>query len=67
MMERIKEVWDGLDVEAVVNKRELLLEFLVCALAGILLGILISPIKRVMIGCYNGDCVLEDPEQDEIE
>lgn len=67
MMERIKEVWDGLDVEAVVNKRELFLEFLVCALAGILLGILISPKKHVMIGCCNGDCVAADPEQDEIE
>lgn len=61
MMEIIKELWDGLDVEAVVNKRELILELLVCALAGILLGILISPKKSVMVDCYSGDC------EDEIE
>ena len=67
MMERIKEVWEGLDMGAVVNKRELFLEFLVCARAGILLGILISPKKRVMVGCYNGGCVAEELEQDEIE
>ena len=67
MLERIKELWDELDAEAVVNKKVLFLELLVCVLAGILLGIMVSPKKRVMIGCYNGDYVAEDEEQDEIE
>ncbi|MCI9074337.1 MAG: hypothetical protein HFH10_00760 [Dorea sp.] len=67
MIEKIKELWDELDAEAVVNKRELCLGLLVCTLAGILMGIMISPKKRVMIGCYNGDYMMDDAEQDEIE
>lgn len=67
MTERILELWDSLDSEIVVNKRELFLGLLVCMLAGILTGIMISPKKRMMIGCYNGDCMVEDSEQDERE
>lgn len=67
MLDRIKGLWDSLDTETVVNKRELFLELAVCVLAGILLGIMISPRKHSMIGCYNGDCTVEEAGQDEID
>ena len=67
ILEKMQEFWDGLDTETVVNKKVLFLELLVCVFAGVLAGIIISPKKRVMIGCYNGDCIIEDTEPDERE
>lgn len=67
LLEKMQEFWDSLDMETVVNKKVLFLEFLVCVFAGILAGIIISPKKRVMVGCCNGDCIIEDVEQEEEE
>lgn len=67
IMEKMREFWDSLDAEVAVNKRVLFLELLVCVLTGILAGIMVSPKKRVMIGCYNGDCMVEETEQEETE
>lgn len=67
IIEKMQEFWDSLDTETVVNKKVLFLELLVCVFAGVLAGIIISPKKRVMIGCCNGDCIIEETEQDEIE
>ena len=67
IMEKMQEFWDSLDTETVVNRKVLFLELLVCVLAGVLAGMIFSPKKRVMIGCYNRDCMVEETESDEIE
>ncbi len=67
IVEKMQEFWDSLDTETVVNRKVLFLELLVCVLAGVLAGMIFSPKKRVMIGCYNGDCMVEETEQDEID
>ena len=40
-MERIKEWWESLDEDKIVNKKLLLFEFVAAVLAGILLGLLL--------------------------
>ena len=55
----MKEKWElfraTLSDEKTITKREFLLTLTVCALGGILLGILFSPKKRMVIGCNNGN------------
>lgn len=67
IIEKMQEFWDSLDTETVVNKKVLFLELLVCVFAGVLAGIIISPKKRVMIGCCNGDCIIEEAEIEKYE
>lgn len=55
MTKKCKELWESLNVPVLVNKRELVLGVVVCALAGILLGILFSPKKHTTIGSNNGN------------
>ena len=55
MKRDICKVWSDLNQNIVVNKRELILGITTCALAGILLGILISPNKTMTIGSNNGN------------
>ena len=54
MTERIKNFWKSLDRRVIVNQRELVLGLAVCALAGIVTGIALSPRKNVAIGSNNG-------------
>lgn len=66
MIDRMKELWSELDVDVTVNKRELVLGILACLFAGILLGVFVSPRKRVVIGSNNGNnnVTNAEPEQD---
>ena len=65
-MKILKQIFSNLDEEKVVSKREMLLTVTTCTLAGSLLGILVSPKKRMMIGshngCYNGNYPVDDME-----
>ena len=54
MTEKIKACWKSLDRRISVNQRELVLGLAVCALAGIVTGIMLSPKKNVTIGSNNG-------------
>lgn len=55
----MREKWE--DLQAMLEKmktmkiREYFLTLAVCALSGLVLGLLISPRKRVMIGSNNGN------------
>lgn len=52
---KIKEFVKGLSETTTITKKELLLTTTVCALGGIVLGMLCSPKKRTMIGSCNGN------------
>lgn len=54
MCKKLCKMWASLDRDITVNQRELLLGTAVCALAGTLLGVLLSPRKNVSIGSNNG-------------
>ena len=54
MKDKILTCWKSLDREITVNQRELLLGVAVCALAGIVVGSVLSPKKCVTIGSHNG-------------
>ena len=54
MTEKIRACWKSLDHKIIVNQRELVLGLAVCALAGIVAGIALSPRKTVTIGSNNG-------------
>ena len=55
MTKKLQKLWKDLDIPILVSKRELVLGVTVCALAGILLGILFSPKKHTTIGSNNGN------------
>lgn len=55
MTEKVTIFWKSLDRRIVVNQRELVLGMAVCALAGIVTGIALSPRKNVSIGSNNGN------------
>ena len=52
-MKKIKALWESLDADITIRRRELFLELLVCSLAGILWGMLFSPKKTVTISSNN--------------
>ena len=55
MCNKIEKYWNSLDRSVVVNKRELVLGVAACTLAGVLMGMLLSPRKTVTIGSNNGN------------
>ena len=55
MCKKLEEFWNSLDRAVVVNKRELVLGVTACTLAGVLMGMLLSPRKTVTIGSHNGN------------
>ena len=55
MCKKLEKFWNSLDRVIVVNKRELVLGVTACTLAGILMGVLLSPRKTVTIGSNNGN------------
>ena len=54
MQEKIKKFWTSLDRTISVNKRELVLGVAASALAGVVLGVFLSPRKTTTIGSNNG-------------
>ena len=54
MCKKLEKFWNSLDCSLIVNKRELVLGVTACTLAGILMGMLLSPRKTVTIGSNNG-------------
>lgn len=52
---KLCKFWASLDRKILINKRELLLEMTACTLAGVLVGILLSPKRTLTIGSYNGN------------
>lgn len=63
-MKKIKLFWESLDDIATVSKRELFLELVCCALAGFVLGTVLSPKKTTMIGSNNVSG-RRNPDEDE--
>ena len=55
-MKKIMESWKLLDEDMVVNRRLLFFEFLTAVLAGILFGILITPLRSITIASNNDGC-----------
>ena len=55
MCKKLEKFWNSLDCSLAVNKRELVLGVTACTLAGILMGMLLSPRKTVTIGSNNGN------------
>ena len=53
MTEKIVKCWNSLDRRIIVNQRELALGVAACALAGVVVGIFLSPRKNVTIGSHN--------------
>ena len=53
MTEKITKCWNSLDRRIIVNQRELVLGVAACALAGVVLGLFLSPRKNVTIGSHN--------------
>ena len=53
MCKKLEEFWNSLDRAVVVNKRELVLGVTACTLAGVLMGMLLSPRKTVSNGSNN--------------
>ena len=52
-MNRIKEFWNNLNEDITVNRRELVLGVAACALAGVVIGMLMAPPKDITIGSGN--------------
>ena len=54
MLEKLQKTWKALDRNVTVNKRELVLGISACTLAGVVLGVFLSPKKTTTIGSNNG-------------
>ena len=55
MNSKLITAWSDFSREIIINKRELLLGFTVCSLAGVVIGMILSPRKNVMIASHNGN------------
>lgn len=53
MLKKLEKTWKDLDRSIIVNKRELVLGVTACTLAGIVLGVFLSPRKNLTFGTYN--------------
>ena len=58
-MKSIKEKWAALDQEKTVNGKLLFFEFLTAVLAGVLLGILLTPFRSITIASNNENCTAD--------
>ncbi|WMC93524.1 hypothetical protein [Kineothrix sp. MB12-C1] len=66
MQERWNELQDILEELKTMKKREYMLTLAVCVLSGLVVGMLISPKKRVMIGSNNGSNNINTLDEDEL-
>lgn len=55
MLKKLEKTWKDLDRSIIVNKRELVLGVTACTLAGVVLGVFLSPRKNQTFGSYNGN------------
>ena len=55
-MQRIKDWWESLDDETIINRKLLFFEFLTAVLAGILIGVIFTPFRSITIASNNEDC-----------
>ncbi|MBR6316280.1 MAG: hypothetical protein IKR58_04705 [Lachnospiraceae bacterium] len=55
-MKKIKQWWTSLDEGRMVNGKLLFFEFVTAILAGILIGIIITPFRSITIASNNSDC-----------
>ncbi|MCR4690983.1 MAG: hypothetical protein K5739_06550 [Lachnospiraceae bacterium] len=60
MMEKLRDYWESLDEEKVINGKLFLFEILTAALAGVLLGILLTPFRSICIASNNEGCSASD-------
>lgn len=74
MIKKIRTFWCSLEETTTITKRELFLEITVCALVGLVLGMILTPRKSVMIGsnnsgngCNNGNDAKTESKKQEIE
>ena len=54
---KLKKAWEDTATPITVNKREMILEFALCALTGVVVGMLVSPGKSQPLGSYNSGTV----------
>lgn len=66
MLTKLEKHWNELNEMILINKQDLVLGAAVCALAGMLAGILLSPRKTMRI-CTNHYAAGSDPEAQEAE
>ncbi len=55
-MKKIKAYWSSLDSDTVINRKLLIFEFATAILAGILIGILVTPFRSITIASNNEGC-----------
>ncbi len=55
MKEKWQELQAVLEEMATIKKREYVLTLAVCILSGLVIGMLVSPRKKIMIGSHNGN------------
>lgn len=53
MITKMKNFWASLEETTTITKRELFLEIAVCALTGLVLGMILTPKKTITIGSNN--------------
>ena len=68
-MEKWKAYWASLEEDTVINKKLFLFEMITAVLAGILLGLALSPMRSLTIASNNenngnGNCASADEEKD---
>ena len=54
---KLQKAWEDTATPITVNKREMILEFALCALTGVVVGMLVSPRKNQTFGSYNTGAV----------
>ena len=69
MIGKMKAFWTSLDETTVVSKRELFLEIVAVALAGLVLGMILTPKKTLTIGSNNSGngCNCGNSNGDDVE
>lgn len=69
MIRKMKSFWISLDDTTIISKRELFLEIVSVALAGLVLGMIFTPKKTVTIGSNNAGngCNCGNSGSDEID
>lgn len=61
MKERWEELQMVMEEMKTMKTKEFILTLAVCVLSGLVIGMLISPKKRVMMGCNNGNNNVSGP------